>query len=102
MELTDAMEDHIKRHVDKLPHYYDRLTSLHVTLALDSGSHMTELLAHSHKTTFVAEFASHDLYESIDLAFQKLERQLVRHHDKLRSRRAGGASPAEGTAGAET
>jgi len=94
MDVTEAMGDHIRGRVDKLPRLDDQIRSVTVTLASDSGTEQAEVVAKCHKNTLVANARSHDMYMSIDEAFEKLEKQVARLHDKLMDRRAREAQKA--------
>jgi len=83
VDVTEQMDRHIREHIDRLPPYAGKAQYLTVTLAVESGSQIAEIIARCNRTDFVAQASSHDMYQSIDGAFQKLERQLTRHHDKL-------------------
>ena len=83
MEVTDAMESHIRERIGKLPRFDDRIQAVSVTLASDAGEEQIEVIAKCHRNVLVAEARSHDMYDSIDEAFAKLERRVARLHDKL-------------------
>ena len=83
VEVTAQMDTHIREQIKKLPPFVEKAQYVTVTLATDSGNQVAEVVAKSGKADFVAQAASHDMYKCIDEAFQKLERQLARHHDKL-------------------
>jgi ribosomal subunit interface protein len=90
------MERHIQEHVQKLPRFDDKIQYLTVTLAVDSGSHLAEVMLKCHRTEMVAQGKSHDIYQSIDEAFARLERQIGRHHDKrVRNRARAGQQASE-------
>jgi len=94
VEVTDGMEKHIQRHIGKLSRYDDQIQHVEVILACDSGNHAVEILAKCHRTTLVAEAGGHDMYNSIDQAFAKLEHQVARLHDKLVHKKARDAQRA--------
>lgn len=81
--VSDQMDRHIREQIEKLPPFAEKAQYISVTLAVDSGNQVAEIIAHGGRTDFVAEASSHDMYKSIDEAFQKLERQFARQHDKL-------------------
>ena len=93
MEITDTMEEKVRRYAQKLPHFDGSLMSLQVTLAVDKGEQSVELLAKSRHTSFVAKSNSRVVYECIDSAFKKLEKQIIRHNEKTKQHRV--AEPAE-------
>jgi putative sigma-54 modulation protein len=81
--VTEQMDGHIRERIEKLPPFAEKAQYVSVTLAVDSGSQVVEIVARSGRADLVAQASSHDMYQSIDEAFQKLERQLARQHDKL-------------------
>jgi len=83
VEVTDAMQEHIDQRAARLPRYDDKIQYLTVKLVVDSGNQLVEVVAKCHRADLRAEASSHDMYQSIDEAFGKLERQIVRHHDKM-------------------
>jgi len=83
LEVTEAMEKHIRSRIEKLPRYEDQIRSVRVILELDSDNHKAEVIAKCHKSTLVAEASSYDMYASIEQAFCKMEQEVRRFHDKL-------------------
>ena len=65
-----------------------------MTLDMESRSQLVEIIAKCHRATLVAEARSHDMYRSIDAAFDKLERQIIRYHDRMVHDRARAAQRA--------
>jgi len=85
-QLSPASQSKIVAKVSRLGRYFDRLTSLVVTVDLQnpglpaveivaSPEHMHELVSHEH---------SGQLWRSVDGAVQKLEQQLRKHKEKIR------------------
>ena len=88
MEVTEAMENHVQAHIEKLPRFDDQIRRITVTLSDDSGEQCVEAIAKCHKATLVANASSHSIYASIEDAFSKLERRVARFHDRLVSKNA--------------
>jgi putative sigma-54 modulation protein len=91
IDVTESMDTHIRERVEHLPKYAESLQYLRVMLDMDSGAELVEITAKCGKADLVAEARSHDMYQSIDEAFGKIEKQLNRYHDRLvknRSREA--------------
>jgi ribosomal subunit interface protein len=88
VEVTEPIKRHIQQQIDKLPRFAELIRHLTVKLVVDSGSHFVEILARCRRADLVAEARAHDMYQSIDQAFAKVERRLARHHDKLVNNRA--------------
>ena len=83
VEVTDAMEAHVRQHVEKLPRFGDRVQYVTVTLGMDSGEPAVEIIAKCHRQDMVAVAHGHEIYPCIDEAFAKIQRQIARFHDKL-------------------
>jgi ribosomal subunit interface protein len=88
------MQRHIEGHLDKLSRFEEMVQRLTVTLDMDSGLQLVELIANCPRADLVAEARQHDMYQSIDEAFAKIERRLTRYHDKLVNGRAREAQQA--------
>jgi putative sigma-54 modulation protein len=93
-ELTPPMEKHVRQHIEKLPRLDDHIQYLNVTLDVESDRQRCEIVTKVHRSDLVAEAVSHDMYESIDDAFSKIERQIRQLHDKIVSKRARAAQQA--------
>lgn len=86
VEVTRPMTEHIQRRAARLPRFDDRIHYLRVTLNMESDVQHVEIVARCHRSDIVAEARSHDMYQSIEAAFDKTERQIARLHDKLVSK----------------
>lgn len=88
VEITDAMRSYVQEKVPRLQRLYDRIESIQVVVTGVSDRFHTELVLHAdHKHTFVAQREADAFNESIDLAIDKMERQLHEHKEKLRNRK---------------
>lgn len=79
----------IQEKLDRLPHFFNRLTMIDVTVDLQNElSKSVEVIVKSeHKHDFVASESNGDLYAAVDLVVDKLERQISRHKEKLQDHR---------------
>jgi putative sigma-54 modulation protein len=84
--LSPASQSKITAKVSRLKRYFDRITSLNVTVDLEnsalpaveivaSAEHFHDMVSHEH---------SGQLWRSVDGAVQKLEQQLRKHKEKVR------------------
>lgn len=83
MEVTDAMENHIRVHLEKLPRYDDQIQSVTVTLDDSASGEEVEVISKCHDKVLVTNSSGHDLYAAIDEAFSRMERRISRLHKKL-------------------
>ena len=90
MEIEESVREYAVDKTGKLTRYYDRIERIEVVF--DQGpnqhEHEVELVVRAdHKNTFVAHAEGKDFYGVVDLAIDKMERQLTKHKEKHRNRK---------------
>jgi len=85
LELSTALKDYVHTKLDKLSRHHDRITSTNVILSVDKLVQKAEAQVHVSGKDFFADSESEDLYAAIDLLSDKLDRQLIKHKEKLRN-----------------
>ena len=79
LELTPAIEAIVKKKLEHINHKVSEITDMHVVL---SAPHKTEHRAEGRLivsgTELFAEAVSDDMYHTIDLLADKLERQVIK------------------------
>ena len=92
--VGERLNERITDRVNKLTRFWERLTSIHVTLDRDGTAHAVEILVSAeHKHDFVARAADENLLAAVDQAVEKLQRQLARYKNKILGRRKGVKEP---------
>lgn len=88
VDLTPAMRDYCLSKLDKLSRHNDLITNAQVILSVDKLIQKAEARVHvnGNKDIF-ADSESEDMYAAIDSLTDKLDRQLLKHKEKLRSHR---------------
>lgn len=96
--LTDAIADYVNKKVEKCQRYFDHLVWAQVILSVEKYRQVAEIIIHAAKTTFRAQEESIDLYAAIDLAVDKIEKQLRKYKEKFKIHRKSktGSLPAKG------
>jgi len=85
-DVPERLKQYITEKVQKLPRFYDRILSTEVIVDGDASSSKVELIVKvSHHQSFVAQESGPDAFASMDLALDKMERQLRRHKERLRN-----------------
>jgi len=88
--VTDAMREHARERVQRLERYSPHLTRARVTLSIEGDRHMAEIVASvKRRGRLVAKSETHDMYQSIDQAMVKVEKQLHKLEDRVKDRREG-------------
>jgi putative sigma-54 modulation protein len=86
--LGEATQDFIREKAEKLLRFFERLTSIEVTVDLKNELKVVEFLVSAeHKHDFVAREVNSDILAAVDLVIAKLEGQLRRYKEKLQDHR---------------
>ena len=89
LAVTPALKDYVTAKITRLERHYDHITNVRVVLAVDKQRQNAEAVVHAGAGHEIfADAASDDLYKAIDALSDKLDRQLIRHKEKLASHRA--------------
>jgi len=86
-QLNETTQRMIREKVEKLLHYFDRLTMIEVTVDLKKEHKWIELVQAEHKHDFVAHESHQDVLAAVDLVVDKLEAQLRRYKEKIQDHR---------------
>ncbi len=95
MDATEPLKDYVTKRLSKMDKYIDRPTEASVVLSVEKIRHKAEVTinADRHKINAIEE--TEDMYSSIDLVMDKLERQIKKHKEKVQSHKGGPKSSAE-------
>ncbi|MHB9026301.1 MAG: ribosome hibernation-promoting factor, HPF/YfiA family [Armatimonadota bacterium] len=86
VEVTPALREYAESKLAKLTRFFDHLQDIHVTESILRNQHIVEVTLHADGRVIRAEERSPDMYTSIDLVLDKLERQLVRYKGRFITR----------------
>ncbi|MSR53450.1 MAG: ribosome-associated translation inhibitor RaiA [Gemmataceae bacterium] len=87
--LSEDHQNQIRQKVDKLLHYFDRITMIDVTVDLADKIHKkVEILVDAeHKHDFVAKDENEDLMVAVDLTVDRIAHQIHKYKEKVQERR---------------
>ncbi|MFZ2628215.1 MAG: ribosome-associated translation inhibitor RaiA [Rugosibacter sp.] len=83
IEVTPAIRDHVKLKLERVIRHFDHVTSAHVILSVDKLQQKAEVTLHVKSKDIYADATDADLYTAIDLLVDKLDRQVVKHKEKI-------------------
>ena len=89
IDLSDALRDYVTAKVKKLERHYDHITNLHVVLSVEKLDQKAEATAHVSGAELFADAVADDLYAAIDMLVDKLDRQVIKHKEKVIERHHG-------------
>lgn len=91
VDITPAMREYVEKRIGKVTRYFDEVGEISVLLKVEKERHLVEVTVPVHGMLLRGEEATMDMYTSIDLVIEKLERQIHKHKTRLAKRfRAGG------------
>lgn len=91
LDVTDALKDHVQKRIGKVDKYFEFDTDALVSLSVERGLHKVEVTVGVNGMILRAEEATGDMYASIDMVVDKLERQIAKYKTRInRKARQGG------------
>jgi putative sigma-54 modulation protein len=81
LEITPAIHEYVKNKLKKIKYYFDQIVHAHVVLEVVKNTHVAEGTVTVERTHFHNKVTSDDLYKSIDMLFDKLDRQASKHKE---------------------
>jgi len=93
-DLSQATQEKITKKVEKLQRFFERLTSIDVTVDLTKADEPTieVLVSAEHKNDFIAKDSSKDMFGSLDTIITKLEQQIKKYKEKIQDHNRPGAA----------
>ena len=92
LDVTDGLKAAIEEKIGKLERYFTPETEVHVTLSVEKERQKIESTIPMKGNIVRAEQVSDDMYVSIDLVEEVIERQLRKYKNKLVDRQQSAAS----------
>ncbi len=89
IDVTDSIEDYIKKKMKKLEKYYDQIMDATATVSIEKNRQIFEVTLQARRAIIRAEEESDNMYTSIDRVVEKLERQIIKYKEKLYSKTSG-------------
>lgn len=88
LEITNAIQEYAKKKASKVERFFERIGDVQMILDVEGDNHVAEMIVSVTKgPTLIGVVAKGDMYASIDLVVDKLERQLTKYKEKLYSRK---------------
>ncbi len=86
IEITPALRDYVEKKVGKITKYFEGVDEITVLLTVIKGKHIVEVTVPVQNVIIRGEESTADMYTSIDLVTDKLERQVRKYKNKLKQR----------------
>lgn len=90
VDITDSMRAYVDEKIARLERHFDHVTNVHVILSVEKLNKKAEATVHIAGADVFADSTHEDMYAAIDSLVDKLDRQVIRHKEKVKSHRGNG------------
>lgn len=87
IEVTDALHDYVTEKLERVHRHFDNVTTTHVVLSVEKTRQRAEATINASGTTIHANSEDADMYAAIDALSSKLDRQVIKHKEKIKDHR---------------
>lgn len=84
VEVTDPLKDYVEEKMEKLERHFDKVADIHVILNVEKLRRQAEATIDLTGARIHAVAENADMYAAIDALIDKLDRQVLKHKEKLR------------------
>jgi putative sigma-54 modulation protein len=86
VEVTTALRDYVTSKFAKLERHFDHINNVHVILDVEKLVQKAEATLHVNGGEIFATADHQDMYAAIDGLIDKLDRQVIKHKEKMKRR----------------
>lgn len=84
VDLTQALRDYVHEKFQRLERHFDNVIDVHVILTVEKLVQKAEATMQVSGNSLFADATHQDMYAAIDALVDKLDRQVVKHKEKLK------------------
>ncbi|TCJ15412.1 ribosome-associated translation inhibitor RaiA [Parasulfuritortus cantonensis] len=83
LEVTPAIRGYVEEKLKRVMRHFDNVIDVSVILSVDKLKHKAEVSLHTPGKDIYVESIEADMYASIDTLADKLDRQVLKHKEKI-------------------
>ncbi|MCP3429329.1 ribosome hibernation promoting factor [Opacimonas viscosa] len=83
VEITDSLRNYVDTKFEKLERHFDHINNVHVILNVEKINQKAEAVVNLNGGEVFATSENADMYAAIDSLIDKLDRQVIKHKEKL-------------------
>lgn len=83
LEITPAIREYVQNKLDRVIRHFDHVTSVAVILSVEKLKQKAEVTLHVRGKDIFVESEDADMYAAIDSMIDKLDRQVVKHKERI-------------------
>ena len=88
IDPSDHLKAYVSDKLDRFDKFLDNPAEANVVLAVEKFRHIAEINIAGDKLTIIGSEETNDMYSAIDMALDKLEKQIKKGKQKIRERRS--------------
>ena len=92
IEITEPLRNYASEKLVRIQKHFDHLTTTNIVLHVEKNRHLAEGTIHTKGATLHANSEGEDMYAAIDSLTDKLDRQVLKHKEKLSSHKRNDAA----------
>ena len=90
VEITPSIRNYVMSKLERINRHFDHVIDVNVVLSVDKLQHKVEVNLHTRGKDIHVEAIEADMYAAVDMLIDKLDRQVVKHKEKLTGQRHEG------------
>ncbi|UCX06058.1 ribosome hibernation promoting factor [Shewanella sp. HL-SH8] len=83
IEITESLREYVTSKFTKLERHFDQINNVHVVLNVEKQQQIAEAKVSLNGAEVFATSEHADMYHAIDALIDKLDRQVIKHKEKL-------------------
>ena len=88
IHITDPLRSYVTGKFDRINRHFSDVIDVHVVLDVDKLNQHAEATINTRGKSIFADAAQPDMYAAIDVLIDKLDRQIIKHKEKIRDHHA--------------
>ncbi len=93
IDITPALRDYVTSKLERIKRHFDQMMDVNVVMTVSKLIQKVEANVHVRGRDIFVESSDADMYAAIDSLADKLDRQILRHKEKLTDHRPNGQQP---------
>lgn len=83
IEITDSLREYVEGKFTKLERHFEQINNVYIVLNVEKMQHKAEAKLNVNGNEIFAISEHTDMYAAIDSLIDKLDRQVIKHKEKL-------------------
>ena len=86
LEITPSIRDYVSTKMTRINRHFDHVIDVNMILSVEKLRQKIDANVHLSGKDIFAESENDDMYAAIDLLIDKLDRQIVKHKEKIKNK----------------